>query len=80
MEIESDDAAVKNKDELLQDEMVLTSALRSMKLHAKAKLLIFTELEKIEVEREKANKGGRDMDDIEIDFMKLQDNMFALLK
>ena len=47
MEIDAELASFKNKDELLLDETMVTNALRSVKLHAKAKVLIFSHLDAI---------------------------------
>lgn len=52
MEIDGDEGCVKEKDELTDDERLLSSGLRSMKLHAKAKVLIFEHLDRQEKKRD----------------------------
>ena len=49
MELKEDDKSLQTTNgELLEEELLLTNALNSMKLHGKAKLVIFSHLEKLE--------------------------------
>ena len=52
MEINPD---ISNVDELTKDERLLSNVLKSMKLHQKAKVVIFDELDKIE--KQKLSEG-----------------------
>ena len=79
MEINSEDKNSQSQKELLSDERLLSNTLNSMKLHAKAKLIIFTRLDEIERQKAKmgqAANGVRDFHDIEVDFSDIQDQIF----
>ena len=81
MELKEDDKSLQTTNgELLEEELLLTNALNSMKLHGKAKLVIFSHLEKLERQRSKERReDARDMHELEVDFAKVQQELFDML-
>ena len=83
MELGGDDISFTNKDELMEDEKLMSNVLGSMKLHAKAKIIIFQrldQLEKARLEKGISTKDDqRDMYEMEMDYKDIQEVVFQLL-
>ena len=82
MEVNSDEATMTNRRELMVDEQLMSRVLNSMKLHAKAKVVIFRRLDEIEQERLKfgtRRDQARDMLETEVDFKDIQERLNQLI-
>ena len=81
MEVHPEERKVSDKDDRMVEEKLLTNTLKSHKIHAKAKVLIYDALDNIE--RTRASKGkvkeGRDMHESEVDFNSLKEKLYQLL-
>ena len=74
--IQEGEGMILKSEDLLPDEQLMTKVLNSMKLHQKAKVIIFGRLDQIEEERMRKGKNPkkknqRDMLETEVDFIEL---------